>query len=176
MPPFSTPYRVLIVDDEPQILRVLRPVLTSDGYDVDSAETGLDSLERFEAARPDAVILDLGLPDIDGEEVIRRMREKSDAPIVVLSARQEPEDKIAALDAGANDYVHKPFHMGELSARLRNALRYKDRMRAQRASTTPIICASNIPRGRCPTKAARCVSHARNTTSFACWPNMQARW
>lgn len=131
MPPLPNPYRVLIVDDEPQILRVLRPVLTSDGYDVESAETGQESLDRFDSGKPDAVILDLGLPDIDGEEVIRRLRERSDAPIVVLSARQEPEDKIAALDAGANDYVHKPFHMGELSARLRNALRHKDRQRAQ---------------------------------------------
>jgi two-component system, OmpR family, KDP operon response regulator KdpE len=136
MQQLSTPYRVLIVDDEPQILRVLQPVLTSEGYVVNSAETGLDTLEQFDRCKPDAIILDLGLPDMDGEEVIRRLRTRGDTPIVVLSARQEPEDKIAALDAGANDYVHKPFHMGELSARLRNAMRHQHRNREQASAYT----------------------------------------
>jgi two-component system KDP operon response regulator KdpE len=115
--------RILLVDDEKQIHRFLRPTLEAAGYTVDSAETGADALRRAAAHLPAAILLDLGLPDLDGQEVLRRLRGFSTAPIIVLSARDNPAEKIAALDAGANDYVEKPFDMGELLARLRAALR-----------------------------------------------------
>lgn len=115
--------RVLVVDDEPQIVRALSVNLQALGYDVDSAGTGEDALKRAADHRPDAVILDLGLPGIDGVEVIRGLRGWTKIPIIVLSVREEEREKIAALDAGADDYVTKPFGMGELVARLRAALR-----------------------------------------------------
>ncbi len=115
--------RVLVVDDEPQIHRVLRPALNACGYEVLEALTGREALKMIASAAPDAVILDLGLPDIDGKEVLTQARSFSKAPILILSARDREADKIAALDAGANDYVEKPFGIGELLARLRAALR-----------------------------------------------------
>lgn len=118
---------VLIVDDEPPIIRVLKPSLVACGYDVLIAETGASALSQIAQTRPDLIILDLGLPDMDGKRVIEQMREWSEAPIVVLSARHESEERIASLDIGADDYVTKPFHMGELQARLRTALRHRQR-------------------------------------------------
>jgi two-component system KDP operon response regulator KdpE len=115
--------RILVVDDEPQILRALSTNLRARGYAVDLAGTGEAALTLAQRHRPDAVILDLGLPGIDGLEVIRGLRGWTDVPIVVLSVRDREADKIAALDAGADDYVTKPFGMGELLARLRAALR-----------------------------------------------------
>lgn len=115
--------RVLVVDDEEQIRRFLRIVLSAAGYDVDDVSTGREAIERCTARRPDIVLLDLGLPDIDGLEVIRAIRVWSRVPILVLSVRENEEDKVAALDAGANDYVQKPFGTGELLARMRAALR-----------------------------------------------------
>jgi two-component system KDP operon response regulator KdpE len=115
--------RVLAVDDEPQILRALGTNLRARGYDVDLAPTGEDALRLAADHRPDVVILDLGLPGISGREVIVGLRGWTDVPIIVLSARDAETDKIAALDAGADDYVTKPFGMGELLARLRAALR-----------------------------------------------------
>lgn len=115
--------RVLVVDDEPQIHRILRPALTACGYDVSEAATGQDGLKMIASGAPDVVILDLGLPDIDGKEVLAQARRFSRAPIIILSARDRESDKIAALDAGADDYVEKPFGIGELLARLRTALR-----------------------------------------------------
>lgn len=115
--------RVLVVDDETQIVRALRLNLQALGYHVDSASTGEDALKRAADHRPDAVILDLGLPGIDGVEVIRGLRGWTKIPIIVLSVREGEREKIAALDAGADDYVTKPFGMGELVARLRAALR-----------------------------------------------------
>jgi two-component system, OmpR family, KDP operon response regulator KdpE len=115
--------RVLVVDDEPQILRGLRTNLQARGYMVDSAADGESALEIAARHRPDVVILDLGLPGIDGIEVIRGLRAWGTMPILVLSAREQEPDKIAALDAGADDYVTKPFGMGELLARLRAAER-----------------------------------------------------
>jgi two-component system, OmpR family, KDP operon response regulator KdpE len=116
--------RVLVVDDEPQIHRVLRPALNACGYDVLEALTGREALKMIAAAAPDAIILDLGLPDIDGKEVLTQARSFSKTPILILSARDREADKIAALDAGADDYVEKPFGIGELLARLRAALRH----------------------------------------------------
>jgi two-component system, OmpR family, KDP operon response regulator KdpE len=115
--------RILVVDDEPQIHRVLRPALSACGYDVLEALTGREGLRMIAASAPDAIILDLGLPDIDGQEVLTQARTFSKSPILILSARDQEIEKIAALDAGANDYVEKPFGIGELLARLRAALR-----------------------------------------------------
>jgi two-component system KDP operon response regulator KdpE len=119
----TRPARILFVDDEPAIQKAMAPLLRSRGYLVTAAETGAEALSAFAAEPPDLVILDLGLPDIDGLDVCRRIRERSDIPIVVLSARGAERDKIAALDDGADDYVTKPFGPEELLARVRVALR-----------------------------------------------------
>jgi two-component system KDP operon response regulator KdpE len=114
---------VLVVDDEPQIRRALAVNLTARGYVVHQAGTGREALRTAGAHHPDAVVLDLGLPDIDGIDVVRGLRGWSKVPIVILSVRDAERDKVAALDAGADDYVTKPFGMDELLARLRAALR-----------------------------------------------------
>jgi two-component system, OmpR family, KDP operon response regulator KdpE len=119
------PIRVLIVDDEPQIRRFLRAALAAHRYQVIEAANGADALIRIATEHPHVVILDLGLPDIDGVEIIRRTREWSAMPIIVLSVRGGEADKIRALDLGADDYVTKPFNMGELLARIRTALRHQ---------------------------------------------------
>jgi two-component system KDP operon response regulator KdpE len=111
--------RVLVVDDEPQILRGLRTNLVARGYEVDTAADGETALELAVRDRPDVVIVDLGLPGIDGIDVIRGLRTWTAVPIIVLSAREQESEKVAALDAGADDYVTKPFGMGELLARVR---------------------------------------------------------
>jgi two-component system KDP operon response regulator KdpE len=121
--PAATGPVVLVIEDEPPIRRFLRPTLTSQGYRIVEAETGEDGLVQAATRQPDLVILDLGLPDLDGLQVIRRLREWSAVPIIVLSARGAESDKVAALDAGADDYVAKPFAVGELLARARVALR-----------------------------------------------------
>jgi two-component system KDP operon response regulator KdpE len=115
---------VLLIEDERQIHRFLRPVLEGHGYQVEEAMTGEAGLAAAAAKRPDVILLDLGLPDLDGLEVTRRLREWSRVPIIVLSARGREGDKVAALDAGADDYVTKPFGVPELLARLRVALRH----------------------------------------------------
>ncbi|MGN6696301.1 MAG: response regulator [Aquihabitans sp.] len=115
--------RVLVVDDEPQIRRALRTNLAARDYDVDLAATGEEALKQAAAHHPDVVILDLGLPGIDGIAVVEGLRGWTNVPIIVLSVRDAEADKIAALDAGADDYVTKPFSMGELLARLRAATR-----------------------------------------------------
>ena len=115
--------RVLVVDDEPQILRALQTTLRGAGYEVETAATGEDALRSASVRPPDAVILDLVLPGLSGVEVCRGLREWSDAPVLVLSVVGEEHEKVAALDAGADDYVTKPFGMDELLARLRAALR-----------------------------------------------------
>jgi two-component system KDP operon response regulator KdpE len=119
--------RILVVDDEPQILRFLRPSLTAAGYEVTTAATAAEGLKLATALAPDAILLDLGLPDLDGKEVIQRLRAFSEVPIIVVSARVREVEKIAALDLGADDYVDKPFGIGELLARLRTALRHAAR-------------------------------------------------
>jgi two-component system KDP operon response regulator KdpE len=119
------PVRVLIVDDEPQIRRFLRTSLSAHGYQVLEASGGQEALVRLATEPPDVVLLDLGLPDLDGLDVTHRIREWSQVPIIVLSVRGQEGDKIAALDGGADDYVTKPFGLGELLARLRAALRHR---------------------------------------------------
>ena len=115
--------RILVVDDETQIRRALEVNLRTRGYDVDLASTGEDALASAAAHLPDIVLLDLGLPGVDGIDVIRGLRGWTDVPIIVISARQDDVDKVAALDAGADDYVTKPFSISELLARVRAALR-----------------------------------------------------
>ena len=115
--------RVLVVDDDETIRRTLRINLRARGYEVEEVASGRDALSTLEDAPPDLVILDLGLPDVDGVEVLRRLRRTSRVPVVVLSARHQSDDKVEALDEGADDYVTKPFGMDELLARVRAALR-----------------------------------------------------
>ncbi len=115
--------RVLAVDDEPPMLRALAANLRARGYEVDLAPTGEAALELAARHPPDVVVLDLGLPGISGLEVVRGLRGWTDTPIIILSAREAQADKVAALDAGADDYITKPFGMDELMARLRAALR-----------------------------------------------------
>jgi two-component system KDP operon response regulator KdpE len=115
--------RVLVVDDEPQILRALRVNLLARSYEVISAGTGRQALDAATREHPDLIVLDLGLPDIDGVDVIRTLRSWSTVPILILSGRQNSEEKIRALDAGADDYVTKPFNVDELAARVRAVTR-----------------------------------------------------
>lgn len=126
---------VLVVDDEPQIRRFLRPSLTAQGYQVIEASNGAEALARAAEGKPAIIILDLGLPDQDGVDVIKRLREWTETPILVLSVRDREVEKIAALDAGADDYIEKPFAMGELLARLRAALRHRLRQQGE----TPVF-------------------------------------
>jgi two-component system, OmpR family, KDP operon response regulator KdpE len=131
--------RVLVVDDEPQILRALRVVLRDEGFEVVPAETGTEALDRAAVRPPQAAIVDLMLPDMDGIELTRRLREWSEMPILVLSAVGEEEQKVLALGAGADDYVTKPFGSRELVARLRAALR-----RGGHAEEQPAILAGEL--------------------------------
>src|SRR5918992_5286567 len=119
----NQPARILIVDDEPQIARVLRTGLKTHGYDVRVASDGVSALETFNDWRPDLVVTDLAMPNLDGLELCRRLRGISQLPIIVLSVRGEEKTKVEALDAGADDYVTKPFGMDELLARVRAQLR-----------------------------------------------------
>ncbi|MBE7540084.1 MAG: response regulator [Opitutaceae bacterium] len=126
--------KVLIIDDELQIRRLLRLTLTSAGYGVCEAETGQTGLQEAAFNQPDGIILDLGLPDMDGVEVLRRLREWSRAPVLILSVRSGEREKIEALDAGADDYLSKPFSAGELLARMRAIMR-----RTQLNSDTSLV-------------------------------------
>lgn len=116
--------RILIIDDDTQIRRFLRVALTSHGYAVKDAKTGREGLEAVAMFSPDLVILDLGLPDLDGLDVLRQLREWTKLPIIILSVKEQESVKITALDIGADDYVTKPFGMGELLARVRAAIRH----------------------------------------------------
>ena len=115
--------RILLVDDEVSIQRTMTPLLRSRGYEVEVTGTGREAIAAIEAVQPDLIVLDLGLPDIDGLDVCRRVRDRWDIPILVLSARDSEKDKVVALDEGADDYVTKPFGPDELLARVRAALR-----------------------------------------------------
>ena len=117
------PTIALVIDDEPQIRRLLRVTLEANGYGVIDAATGQDGIVQAAQGRPEIILLDLGLPDLDGVEVLQRIREWSQVPVIILSVRDREQEKIAALDAGADDFVTKPFSSGELLARLRTTLR-----------------------------------------------------
>lgn len=129
----SIPLRVLVVDDEPPIRRFLRTSLAAQGYDIIEAEDGTKALEEVRRRSPDLLVLDLGLPDIDGLEVIQRLRGSGVAlPIIVLSSRVDEAGKVEALDLGADDYVTKPFGVEELLARIRTAMRHKLQQQGER--------------------------------------------
>ena len=131
--------RVLVIDDEQSIRRFLRVALSSQGYAVVEASSGQEGLSDAATQKPDVIILDLGLPDIDGVEVTRLLREWTQIPIIILSVRGSESDKIAALDAGADDYLTKPFGVGELLARLRAALR-----RAAQETSEPVFASGSL--------------------------------
>jgi two-component system KDP operon response regulator KdpE len=131
----SAKIRVLVIDDEAPILRFLKPAIEANNYEMTSAGSVAEGIKRIAAEAPDIVLLDLGLPDGDGKDVIKRVREWSDVSIVVLSAREREMEKIEALDLGADDYVNKPFNVGELLARMRAALRH----RMQRKAEIPVL-------------------------------------
>src|SRR6266403_358818 len=131
---------VVVVEDEPQIRRFVRAALAGQGFRVHEAATGADGLVEVASRQPDIVILDLGLPDMDGLEVIRKVREWSAVPVIVLSARGQEADKVAALDAGADDYLSKPFGVGELTARIRVALRHA----ARPAASAEVVYESTV--------------------------------
>jgi two-component system KDP operon response regulator KdpE len=133
--------RILVVDDEPQIHRFLEPALIAAGYEPARAETGRQAMAEIARKPPDAVVLDLGLPDIDGQEVLKKARAFYEGPIIVLSARDRELEKIEALDAGADDYVEKPFRVGELLARLRVAMRRQAR---QGEAPPPMVTAGDM--------------------------------
>jgi two-component system, OmpR family, KDP operon response regulator KdpE len=136
----STKTQVLVVDDEAAILRFLKPALEANDYEMASAGTVAEAIKSIATRPPDIVLLDLGLPDGDGKDVLRRAREWSDVPIVILSARERETEKIEALDLGADDYVNKPFNVGELLARMRAALRH----RMQRKAEIPVLRVGNL--------------------------------
>jgi two-component system KDP operon response regulator KdpE len=117
--------RILVIDDEPQIHRLLRAVLGGAGYVIERADTAAEGLRLARSRSPDTILLDLGLPDLSGHEVLGKLRSFTEVPVLVLSARGAEADKIAALDAGADDYVVKPFYVGELLARIRVAMRHQ---------------------------------------------------
>ncbi|HUO13021.1 MAG TPA: response regulator [Caulobacteraceae bacterium] len=127
--------RILVIDDEPQIHRFLQPALTAAGFECVRADNGADGLRAIASAAPDAVVLDLGLPDMDGKDLLRAARAFYAGPVLVLSARERELEKIASLDLGADDYVQKPFGVGEFLARLRVALRHK----LERSGADPVI-------------------------------------
>lgn len=131
--------RILVVDDEPQIRKLLKVALGAHGYVIDEAVTGEDGINRAAIFKPDLIILDLGLPDIEGKEVVRRIREWSPVPIIILTARDQEQEKVDTLDAGADDYITKPFGVSELMARMRVSLR-----RAARAEEEPVIVCGAI--------------------------------
>ncbi|NRP73941.1 Transcriptional regulatory protein KdpE [Ensifer psoraleae] len=126
--------RILVVDDEPQIQRFLRPALGAAGYEVVEAITGGEALKAAATCVPDVIILDLGLPDMDGKDVVTNLRAWSNVPIIILSARDRESEKVAALDLGADDYIEKPFGIGELTARIRTALRHRIQMEGGQTS------------------------------------------
>ena len=123
----DVPYVVLVIEDEPQMLKFLRASLGAEGYRVLEATTGSDGLSLARSHNPDLVLLDLGLPDMDGTDVTQKLRDWSATPILVISARGREDDKVRALDTGADDYLTKPFGTGELMARIRVARRHRDR-------------------------------------------------
>lgn len=132
--------RILVIDDEPQIHRFLQPALEAAGYEPVRADTAAEGLKEIARKAPDAVVLDLGLPDFDGKEALTRARAFYDGPIIVLSARDKETEKIDTLDLGADDYVEKPFGVGELLARVRVALRH--RLRDKGAE--PVVTAGDL--------------------------------
>jgi len=167
--------KILVVDDDPSLLKALRIGLTARGDDVMTAHSGTEAINQVALASPDLVILDLGLPDLDGIEVCRRLRAFSAVPIVVLSAYGDERRKVEALDGGADDFVTKPFGMAELEARLRVALRHGaqagPRLRSWTSATSTSTWFTEWP----SSTALRCSSRRRNSTCSRTWPATPAR-
>lgn len=151
--------RALVVDDEAAILRFLKPALEANNYEMNSAATVAEAVKRIAADAPDIVLLDLGLADGDGKDVIRKVREWSDVPIIVLSARDREAEKIDSLDLGADDYVNKPFNVGELMARMRTALRH----RMQRKAETPLLRVGDLEVDSVRRRATRAAAEIKLT-------------
>ena len=163
--------RVLVVDDEPAIRRFLHTALAGHGYSLFEASSGQEGLSAVVAHRPDLVLLDLGLPDMDGIEVTRRLREWTQIPIIIVTVQEQEAAKVAALDMGADDYVTKPFGMGELLARMRVALR-----RASAPAVAPVFTSGSLTMDlarRLVTVAGREVQ--LTPTCCASWSCMPAR-
>ncbi len=150
--------RILVVDDEPALRRAVERNLAGHGFEVRGAETGEEGLELETRFHPDLVLLDLGLPDISGTEVITRLRERSSLPIIVLSVREAEADKVRALELGADDYLTKPFGVDELLARIRVALRHAARSGASGPipSSAVASCRSTSSGARCGRAAGAC--------------------
>jgi two-component system KDP operon response regulator KdpE len=138
----DVPIRILVVEDEPQMQKFLRTCMTAEGYRVIEATKGQEGLELARMHNPDLVLLDLGLPDMDGTDVTRALRQWSTKPIIIISARGEEEDKVRALDVGADDYLTKPFGTGELMARIRVALRRT--ARAGQEQPDPVLAVGDL--------------------------------
>jgi len=134
------PIRILVIDDEPAIRRLLKTSLSAEGYEVEEAATGEAGWAQFNKVKPDLVLLDLGLPDIDGREVLKRVRGAGLVPVIVLSIRSDERGKVEALDLGADDYVAKPVGMDELNARVRAALRH----RLQQEGAEPVFKSGDL--------------------------------
>jgi two-component system KDP operon response regulator KdpE len=149
--------KVLVVDDEPQIRRFLRSTLSAQNFEVLEAETGAAALAAASREKPDLVVLDLGLPDQDGIEVLRQIREHSALPVIVLSVRSDERQKVEALDLGADDYVVKPFGIDEFMARMRTALRH----RLQEEGATPVVSVGDITIDLVRRKVARAGADVR---------------
>lgn len=130
---------MLVIDDEPAIARALRPALEGHGFEVATASSGASALSQLETFAPDILLLDLGLPDMDGVDLAGELRKRTQTPIIVLSVRGSERDKITALDNGADDYLTKPFGIGELMARIRVALRHRQRVDAASFTPEPIF-------------------------------------
>ena len=170
----STPVnRILMIEDDPGIRRFVRLVLEDEGWQVFEADSARRGLIEAASRQPDLVILDLGLPDADGKQVLTELRGWSSVPVLVLSAREREDEKVAALDAGADDYLVKPFGVPELLARLRVMLRRRQQLGAaggagplRPARCTSARCRWTWPRTRCGARGSRCTSRPSNS---ACW-------
>lgn len=135
---------ILVIDDEPQIQRAIRTILTEKGFKVITASRGQDGLTLAATSEPNLIILDLGLPDMDGVEVCRQLREWTQTPIIILSVRDSERDKVAALDMGADDYLTKPFGIEELLARIRVALRHAESRKATQGEQSKVVKAGPL--------------------------------
>jgi len=168
--------RILVVDDDAGLARALAINLQAHGYEVDTAGDGATALSAAAARRPDLVVLDLGLPDLDGVDVVRGLRGWSTAPVLVLSARHEQAEKVAALDAGADDYVTKPFGMDELLARVRAALRRAAPGDAEQAVVETAAFTVDLAAHRVHSAAGRCGSPQPSGTCWRSWCATPGGW
>ena len=173
----ATMAKVLVVDDDPSLLRALRLGLQAGGHDVVTAANGEQGISQTALTSPDIVVLDLGLPDIDGQTVCKRIRQWSDVPIIILSASGTEDRKVAALDGGADDYVTKPFGMAELEARIRTAIRHRkpDAGESGRRAITVGSLDLDLVHHEAHCAGHRSTSRPRSSTCCPSWPAMPGR-